>query len=170
MTHFPSARTTVLLVTIGLLLIAGAALGQQPMSPSPPPAGPGFARACAEEPARFAGFIAYLRTRIAIAAEQSEIWDQFVAEAQAGTGPGRDLCASPPDESQMRDPLQSMAVHERAMAARLAALRAMRGALEKLIARLTDPQKVVLTEILSRRPPGPMGMIMMMPPGPPGPR
>jgi len=167
MTHFPSARTTVLLVTIGLLLIAGAALGQQPMAPSPPQ---GFARVCAEEPARFAGFIAYLRTRIAIAAEQSEIWDQFVAEAQAGTRPGRDLCASPSDASQMRDPLQSMVVHERAMAARLEALRAMRGALEKLSARLSDAQKVVLTEILSRRPPGPMGMVMMMPPGPPGPR
>ena len=163
MTNFPSARTTVLLVAIGLLLIAGAALGQ----PMPPPAGPGFARACVEEPARFAGFIAYLRTRIAIRAEQDEVWDQFVAEAQAGTKPGRDLCASPPDLSQMRDPLQAMAVRERAMTARLEALHALRGALEKLVTRLSDGQKAVLAEVLSRHPPGPIGM---MPPAPPGPR
>lgn len=103
------------------------------------------------------GRLAFLRAEIGITEAQTPAWNSF---ADAVRKAGKDMMAAMPmmqPKAAKGDWLGNLEQHEKAMAAHVESLHAVRAAAEPLYAVLGEDQKRVANELMA----GPMGPMMM---------
>lgn len=127
-------------------------------------------RACADAPARLAGWLAFADTKLGISPAQRAAWDSFGRDLRASAEPLQAQCkqlpvpaaaeAAKPGEPRAKpDPLVLVRNAEVAMTANLESLKLQRTALEKLLPQLSAEQRAQFAEL----PPLPL----RLPPAPP---
>ncbi len=130
-------------------------------------------RACADAPARLAGWLAFADTKLVISPAQRAAWDNFGRDLRASAEPLQAKCqqlpavadaAKPGEPGAKPDPLVRVRAAEAATAANLESLKLQRGALEKLLPQLSAEQRTQFAELpplpLRLPPPAPQHRMM----------
>ncbi len=112
-------------------------------------------RACADAPARLAGWIAFADTKLAIGDAQRAAWTAFARDLRASAEPLQAQCKQmpppPAEASNARPPkpdaLDRLRREEAAASANLDSLKLRRAAVEKLLPQLSAEQRTAFSEL-----------------------